>query len=102
MTTTEEPSNRIVLSGKVKTPPQTRVTPAGIPITRFTLDHRSIQLEAEHQRKTACRIIVVALGEEFQRVTLDSMITVEGFLSFDSYQQHETRLVIHAQRITEC
>lgn len=60
-------SNRVVLDGTVRSEPEERWTPAGLPLTRFTLEHRSRTTIADLERTVACRITVVALGEELSR-----------------------------------
>lgn len=95
--------NRLVIDGVVVTEPETRYSPAGIPITRFTLEHRSRQLEADMPREAYCRIGIVAAGEA-QRGQLQAMksgdrIRVEGFVSRIDYRSAESRLALHAKRI---
>ena len=102
MNTSTEGINRLILTGEVISEPKTRKSPAGITMTRFTLDHQSIQQEAGTDRKVACRIIVTACGDVLQHViTKGARIEVDGFLSYESRQQMETRLIIHAQHIKE-
>ena len=98
-----ENSNRLKLTGEVINEFQTRTSPAGIPITRFTLQHSSLQYEAGHQRKVECRIVVIALGEVLQ-AQLNGLgkgveVKVEGFICYESSQQMETRLTLHALNI---
>lgn len=89
-----------MLAGEVVSEPSTRNTPAGIPIMRFTLQHRSVQCEAGNARKAECRIIVVACGDNVQTgLKTGAHVVVEGFLSYESRRQMETRLVIHAHSI---
>ena len=90
------------MTGEVVSDPATRKTPAGISITRFTLQHQSIQQEAGNARKVECRIIVTASGDVFQHsIGKGAQIEVQGFLSYESRQKMETRLIIHAQSIKE-
>ncbi|MFA9462317.1 primosomal replication protein N [Thiohalorhabdus methylotrophus] len=58
-----EPENRICLEGTVLPGAETRWTPAGLPLTRFELEHSSRVVIAEMKRVVQCRITVVALGE---------------------------------------
>ena len=95
-----EDSNRLRLAGEVINELQTRTTPAGIPITRSTLEHTSLQFEAGHQRKVDCRIVVMALGKELH-AKLNGLgkgveVKVEGFICYESSQKMETRLTLHA------
>jgi len=95
----------MTLCGLVVSEVKSRTTPAGISISRFTLEHSSRQREAGKLRKVDCRIVVIAAGESFERITRSltkgKQISVEGFISYESSQQLETRLVLHAQTITE-
>ena len=94
--------NRLILTGEVVSEPKTRKTPAGIAITRFTLQHHSIQHEAGNDRKVECRIVVTASGEIFQRnIIKGAHVEIHGFLSYESRQKLETRLIFHAQSIKE-
>jgi len=92
-----------VLAGHVASKPATRVSPAGIPITRFTLEHRSEQQEAGQQREARCRIEVVAAGKTMQgpvaQLVEADAVRVRGFLSNAGYRSGETRLALHAQDI---
>lgn len=102
MNTSTEGINRLILAGIVISEPKTRQSPAGVTMTRFTLDHQSIQQEAGTDRKVACRIIVTACGDALQQAIIKGAhVEVAGFLSYESRQQMETRLIIHAQHIKE-
>jgi primosomal replication protein N len=95
--------NRLVISGALGNTPETRTSPAGIPITRFTLRHESLQQEAGMQRQAICNITVMASGREMlgQTKTLQSgqQIRVSGFLSRANNRQGENRLILHAEQI---
>ncbi len=94
--------NQLTLSGEVISEPKTRTSPAGIFIARFTLEHQSIQQEAGNERKVDCRIVVVACGDVFHRnIGKGKRVEVQGFLSYESRDKIETRLVLHAQHIKE-
>jgi len=92
-----------VLTGVVREKPQTRYTPAGIPITSFYLQHQSIQQEAGLSRKAACTLPVLFAGEEFQarveRLEAGSQVRVAGFVSRANHRYGECRLVLHGQHI---
>lgn len=91
------------MSGEVHKAPATRYSPAGIPITRFVLQHQSRQMEAGHLREVSCRIAVVAAGEgpaqEAARLAVGDEVRISGFLSRSNHREGETRLVLHAQQI---
>lgn len=95
--------NSILLAGRIVSRPATRTSPAGVPITRFTLEHRSEQTEAGRQREVRCRIEVVAAGTELQgpaaHLPEAAAVKVRGFISSAGYRSGETRLVLHAQDI---
>ncbi len=95
--------NRLVLTGVVREKPQTRYTPAGIPITSFHLQHHSVQQEAGHPRKAVCTLPVFLAGEDLQRkagaLEAGTRVRVTGFVSRADNRQGEYRLVLHGQRI---
>ncbi|MGA7800812.1 MAG: primosomal replication protein N [Gammaproteobacteria bacterium] len=95
--------NVLVIGGYVAKAPQTRVSPAGIPITRFLLDHGSQQVEAGLSREVRCRIAVVASGADLQNIagglSRGRAVRVTGFMARSGYRDSELRIVLHAQRI---
>lgn len=97
--------NRLVIAGLLGSTPETRYSPAGIPITRFTLRHESQQQEAGMQRQVVCNIGVIASGEELLHVVRvmqsGQQLRVSGFLSRANNRQGENRLILHAQQIEQ-
>ncbi|MGM0593885.1 MAG: primosomal replication protein N [Pseudomonadota bacterium] len=97
--------NRLTISGVVGHHPDTRYSPAGIPITRFTLKHQSEQIEAGMRRQVVCNIAVVASGETLQRTVQQLQpgegIRVNGFLARANNRQGENRLILHADSIEQ-
>ena len=95
--------NRLVISGALANRPETRYSPAGIPIIRFTLQHDSIQQEAGMQRRAICNIAVIASGEEMLKRTTGlqggQQLRVSGFLCRANNRQGENRLILHAEQI---
>ena len=95
--------NQLVLSGIVTRKPVTRTSPAGIPISRFGLEHQSLQVEAGRERSVQCWIRVVASGTALQDVIRQlgqgSRARVTGFLARRSHRDPEAQLELHAQRI---
>jgi len=92
--------NELVLSGQLLKAAEIRTTPAGIPIARFVLVHRSRRREAGQMREVECRMLVVASGK-----TLTAGITgwspgirlqVKGFLSRAGYRAPDMRVELHA------
>lgn len=95
--------NRLVISGIVGNSPETRYSPAGIPITRFTLRHESLQQEAGMQRQAICNIGVIASGKQLletaKALQSGQQLRVSGFLSRANNRQGENRLILHAEII---
>ena len=92
-----------MLVGEVCKAPEVRFSPAGIPIARFTLEHRSIQPEAGLDREAYCKVIVVAAGETLKKqvksLVLEQLIRVSGFVARADNRQGDSMLVLHAQQI---
>lgn len=95
--------NCLVLVGEVVKTPKISTSPAGIVHCQFSMDHKSIQVEAGMNRQAFVRIQVVSTGQFSQNLTRDLIagckIKVTGFIN-----RHETRngnslLVLHAQNI---
>jgi primosomal replication protein N len=59
-----EPANEVRLEGVVLPGREERWTPAGIPLTRLELEHRSRVTVAGLERVAHCRVTVVCLGRE--------------------------------------
>ena len=99
----EQPDNEVVFSGVLLKPAETRTTPAGIPIARFVLLHRSSREEAGQMRKVECRLTVVASGRELTAglgdLAAGEGLRVRGFLSRAGYRAPEARIELHALNI---
>ncbi len=99
----DSPANELVIEGRVVRAAETRYSPAGIPISRFALNHSSNCLEAGMQREIRLRIGVVASGKELQvkvaGLAPDDRVRVKGFLARAGYRSADNRLVLHAQMI---
>ena len=95
--------NRLSLSGRVGRKLETRITPGGVPLTRFTLAHRSQQLEDGLPVLTVLNILVVAAGktlsEAAEHLQEGQAVVVEGFLNRAKLRERQSRLVLHAQEI---
>ncbi len=92
-----------MLGGIVHKAPETRHSPAGIPLTRFTLEHRSRQREAGLARDAFCRIVVICSGEALQqraeRLMVGQQVSVSGFVARADNRQGQSLLVLHAQQL---
>ena len=77
-------TNRILLDATLAQRGDLRYTPAGIPAIDCTLHHRSVQDEADGQRKVECEIHAVAFGEAARGLSgigAGSQLRCEGFLA---------------------
>lgn len=97
---TQSDENRVVIAGRPATTPETRYSAAGIPLTRFMLEHTSQQEEAGLQRLVKCRVPVMLSGAEMQhraaRLSLNCRIRVSGFLAQRGSRSGFTGLMLHA------
>lgn len=95
--------NSVVLAGQVINLNETRFSPAGLPICRFTLEHYSQQWEADRSREVRCRIQVVACGQklaqQINQLSPGTIVRVKGFISRANARYGEARLVLHANQI---
>ena len=99
----EYPANVLVIEGLVVQSPETRVSPAGIPISRFAIEHQSLCEEAGMAREVRFRIGVVATGAglqaEIAALADGSRVRIQGFIARAGYRSEEHRLLLHAQSI---
>jgi primosomal replication protein N len=99
----DNPANVLVIEGLVVQPPETRVSPAGIPISRFSIEHQSVCEEAGMSREVRFKLGIVASGKDLQSVitmlSSDSRIRAQGFMARAGYRSDENRLLLHAQSI---
>ena len=95
--------NCLILAGRVAGTCETRLTPAGVPISRFLLEHQSLQIEAGVPRQARCRIPVLACGQMLARLAEQlppgTPVRVQGFVSRVNYREGEYRVALHAARI---
>jgi len=92
-----------LISGLLAKVYETRHSPAGIPITRFILEHQSAKTEAGYDRKIYCKVLIViagsALHQVLGRLTVGQEISVEGYLNQVSYQGQNPKLCVNAEVI---
>jgi primosomal replication protein N len=102
------PVNRVTLEGEVRPGADERWTPAGLPITRFPLEHWSRASVAGLERTIGCQVTVVALGEDLagqaRRLAAGDWCRIEGFLAQRVRRREGEepvfgRLELHAERI---
>lgn len=103
MAATPWPDNRVALTGEVVDDPRTRTSPAGVAVTRFTLEHGSEQPESGERRQTRFRVAVHARGGDVHAVARElrpgSQVRVAGHLAHSGRRPQQQRLVIVARRI---
>lgn len=92
------------LSGTVYKTPEVRHSPAGIALTRFTLDHISRQTEAGMAREAKCRIVVIIAGDvlnqQCKQLHTGQEVSVTGFISRMDNRQGNSMIVLHANQIS--
>jgi len=95
--------NRVLISGLLAKVYDTRHSPAGIPITRFILEHQSAQIEAGLKRNIYCKALIIVAGnvlhENLNRFKIGDQISIEGYLNQVSYQGQNPKLCVNAEVI---
>ena len=95
--------NCLVLTGQVVKSPKLSSSPAGILHCQFSIDHKSIQIEADMNRQAFVRMKVVATGEWSQHLTRDLSVgcnvKVTGFINRHEARNGNPILVLHAQQV---
>ena len=96
-------ANELVIGGRLVDAPQRRCTPAGVPITRFVIEHDSEQMEAGHPRRVQCRLRVVAVGDPLAgrcaALQAGSLVRVSGFLARAGYRAPDMKTELHARTV---
>ncbi len=92
-----------MLAGVVVRGPELRSSPAGIPIARFLLEHRSQQSEAGLAREAVCTLPVIVTGTQLQNgvrtLAAGAQVRVSGFLARANHRRGAFQLVLHAQNL---
>lgn len=95
--------NSLVLVGEVVKAPKLSTSPTGISHCQFSIEHRSIQMEADLRRQAYARMQVVATGQWSQQLTRElaqgSKVKVSGFINRHESRSGQPLLVLHAQHI---
>jgi len=93
-------ANSVTLSGTITALEPLRHTPAGLPLVRFQLNHRSTQVEAGIQRQVECDVGGVGIGEiatALSKFQAGAAVQVTGFLSKKG--RTGTQLILHVTTI---
>ena len=95
--------NVLVLSGVVVEAAQHLKSPAGIEHCQFSIEHRSMQNEANLNRQAFVKMQVVATGEWSQHLTRELTegreVNVSGFINCHESRNGNAIVVLHAQQI---
>lgn len=89
-----------MLSGRIVEREALRYTPAGLPLVRLRIEHRSRIVEADAPREVQCTVDAVAIGAVALQVPASaeaSEVTVRGFLCRGSLR--DERLVLHLEAL---
>ena len=92
--------NDVLIEGRIVACDGLRYTPAGIPIVRATLAHRSEQVEAGGMRQVELELACVAVEEDARLLAtapLGVTVRLSGFLAHKSHTSRQ--LVLHAARV---
>jgi len=90
-------ANAVSLTGRLAETEALRHTPAGVPLIRFRVAHKSQQVEAGFKRQVECEVNCVALGEAATRlaaIKAGAQVRVMGFLNRKN--RMSAQLVLHA------
>jgi len=90
----------VLLSGCIVEREALRYTPAGLPLVRLRLEHRSKVVEAGAEREVQCTVNAVALGDvalQLPEPHEPGPIAVRGFLCRASLR--DERLILHLEAV---
>ncbi len=94
-----------MIAGMLAKAPRLTKSPAGIPHLHLSVEHRSMQTEAELSRQCYVRIQVVASGNWVlawsEQLTLGSAVKIAGFIQRHEDKNGMSKLVLHAQKIEQ-
>ncbi|MGJ8691104.1 MAG: primosomal replication protein N [Thalassotalea sp.] len=95
--------NSLVLVGTVVKAAKLSTTPVGLHHCQFSIEHRSMQIEADMSRQAFVRMQVVATGDWSQNLTREITegcnVKVTGFINRHESRNGNPLLVLHAQKI---
>ncbi len=94
--------NQVVITGAVCKAPETRHSPAGVPLTRFTVEHHARRVVNGVSRETWFRIVVAAaaeLGRRAAGLRSGDRVRVHGYLSRSDFRKDERHVTLHAESI---
>lgn len=96
-------ANRLAITGTVVDVGRSRVSPAGVPQQRISIEHRSRQVEAGIPREARCRLDVKVAGTELagiaRELQVGQRVGIEGFLAQAGFKGSDAGIVVHATRI---
>ncbi|MCK5818873.1 MAG: primosomal replication protein N [Psychromonas sp.] len=95
--------NVLRLSGVITEKPTFKKSPSGVQHCLFSIEHRSMQKEAEFSRNAFCYMPIVVSGNLVNQlknhISKGMHIQVSGFITFQQSANKLGKLVLHAQYI---
>jgi primosomal replication protein N len=97
--------NFLRLSGVITEKPTFKKSPSGIEHCNFTIEHRSMQREADCPRNAYCYMAIVVSGnlanQLKNKLSKGMQLRVSGFITFHQSANKLGKLVLHAQYIEQ-
>lgn len=87
--------NEVVITGIIKKIYPQIITPAGVVVSRFVLEHESSQIENQQSRRVHCKMFCVLIGDKLESLMLETQVEVRGFLNINLQKQ----LILHINKI---
>jgi len=97
--------NFLRISGLITEKPIFKKSPSGVEHCNFTIEHRSMQKEAECPRNACCYMPIAASGDLASqlknKLSKGMQLRVSGFITFHQSANKVGKLVLHAQYIEQ-
>ena len=97
--------NFLRLSGSITEKPTFKVSPSGVEHCYFTIEHRSMQKEAELPRNVYCYMQIVISGtlatQLKNKLSKGMQLRISGFIAYQKSANNLGKLVLHAQYIEQ-
>lgn len=100
-------ANSLIIEGFMGECDAQRYTAAGLPVVKFQLRHMSQQSRVNNtradessQRQVVCDLSVLLIGEKLcskaQKLAVNTLVKVEGFLTRNAYKQELSWVILEA------
>ena len=97
--------NFLRLSGVIAEKPTFKKSPSGVEHCNFTIEHRSMQKEAEYPRNAFCYMPIAVSGDLASqlknKLSKGMKLRISGFITFHQSANKLGKLVLHAQYIEQ-